>query len=55
MTKEIFTSLFEDERILIEEIDSFGAESDDYNKDHDEWVYLLKGEAIIEIQSDRVF
>lgn len=55
MTKEIFTTLFEDERILIEEIDSFGAESDVYNQDHDEWVYLLKGEAIIELQCDRVF
>lgn len=55
MTREIFTSLFEDERIHIEEIESFGQESGPYNQDHDEWVYLLEGEALLELGCQRIY
>lgn len=55
MTKEVFLSLFEDERVQIELIDSFGSESDVYQQDHDEWVYLLKGEAVLEMGCSKIF
>lgn len=54
MTKEVFIELFKDNRVLIEQIDSFGALSEPYNQDYDEWVYLLEGSAKLQIEGELI-
>ncbi len=48
---EIFQKLYESKDILIEKIVSSNKQDGkvSYNQDHDEWVMLLEGEAILEI------
>lgn len=49
--KEIFTPLFSDNRIKIESIRSHLNEPGEwYDQTDDEWVVLLEGEALIEIE-----
>lgn len=60
---EKFYELFENEKVLIEKIDSLGFGSPLYHQNHDEWVYLLNGQAhlmlndeeIILIEGDHLF
>ncbi len=51
-TEETFTTLFEKADVKIERIDSHGQASPDgfwYDQPQDEWVLLVKGDAVLEI------
>ena len=51
-TEEIFTTLFEKAGVKIERIDSHGQASPEgfwYDQPQDEWVLLVKGDAVLEI------
>lgn len=51
---EVFKILFESDKVLIQEIDSYGHTSERYDQDQDEWVYLVKGEATLQFESETV-
>ena len=54
--REIFTPLFENDSIKIESIRSWLKTAGElYNQDQDEWVILLEGEAVLEIDTQIVY
>ncbi len=51
---EIFQKLFESKDILIEKIISSNKQDGKlYNQNHDEWVMLVEGEAILELGDEK--
>lgn len=51
--EEVFTSLYEKAGVKIERIDSHGQASPEgfwYDQPQDEWVLLIKGEAILDVE-----
>ncbi len=51
---EIFQILHENRDILIEKIISSNRQEGKlYNQDHDEWIILLEGEAILELKNEK--
>lgn len=52
--KEISETLFENRKILVERILSSGQISDIYDQEEDEWVILLEGESIIEMEGKEI-
>lgn len=51
---EKFRTLFENESVLIEQIDSLGYGSEPYLQNHDEWVTLLSGSATIILSNEQI-
>jgi cupin 2 domain-containing protein len=49
--KELFSTLFEQEGILIERIVSCGETTDWYDQEVDEWLVLIEGEAVLEYEN----
>ncbi len=51
---EKFFELFQNDKVLIEKIDSLGFGSQVYVQDHDEWVYLLRGKAHLMLNNEEI-
>ncbi|MDO5725658.1 MAG: cupin domain-containing protein [Tissierellia bacterium] len=52
--EERVSKLFENEKILIEKINSNCAPSGPYNQEQDEWIVLIRGAAVIELEGEKI-
>ena len=52
---EIFETLLESKEVLIERIISSGKQEKKlYKQDHDEWVMIAQGEALLQLEKERI-